>query len=300
LIAVRKIGYVTLETPNLARLVEHYVQVVGLILTDHSGGRAILSTYAGERVLTIEEGPASRCKGLSFQVDATVAARDIEKALSSLGVKCSLQTNPAPGIAELVKFKDPAGTTIELFPATIAKDWQSPAAGMAPFKLGHAAFHVADAQSIVKFYTECLGFRVSDWLGDTFAFLRCGQDHHTVNFLAGEHSGIHHMAFELRDANHLLTACDALARNDIRIIWGPGRHAIGHNVFVYHRDPDDYIVEFFAEMDRMSDESLGYFDPRPWHKDKPQRPKVWQRGPDTLIWGTPPTPDFLRPRRTSH
>ena len=28
-----------------------------------------------------------------------------------------------------------------------------------------------------------------------------------------------------------------------------------------------------------------YFDPRPWHQDRPQRPKVW--GPDTLrnYWG---------------
>ena len=35
----------------------------------------------------------------------------------------------------------------------------------------------------------------------------------------------------------------------------------------------------------MKDESLGYFDPRPWHQDRPQRPKVW--GPDTLrnYWG---------------
>jgi hypothetical protein len=38
-------------------------------------------------------------------------------------------------------------------------------------------------------------------------------------------------------------------------------------------------------MDQMKDEALGYFDPRPWHQDRPQRPKVW--GPDTLrnYWG---------------
>ena len=35
----------------------------------------------------------------------------------------------------------------------------------------------------------------------------------------------------------------------------------------------------------MKDEALGYFDPRPWHQDRPQRPKVW--GPETLrnYWG---------------
>ena len=31
--------------------------------------------------------------------------------------------------------------------------------------------------------------------------------------------------------------------------------------------------------------SLGYFDPRPWHQDRPQKPKVWPK--DTLrnYWG---------------
>ena len=45
----------------------------------------------------------------------------------------------------------------------------------------------------------------------------------------------------------------------------------------------------------MKDEALGYFDPRPWHKDHPQRPKVWPRGEGSLyVWGPPPTPDFRR------
>ena len=35
---------------------------------------------------------------------------------------------------------------------------------------------------------------------------------------------------------------------------------------------DKVRVEFFCEMDQMKDEKLGYFDPRPWHQDRPQRP----------------------------
>jgi hypothetical protein len=32
----------------------------------------------------------------------------------------------------------------------------------------------------------------------------------------------------------------------------------------------------YAEMDQMKDEELGYFDPRPWHEDGPQRPRNWE------------------------
>ncbi len=74
---------------------------------------------------------------------------------------------------------------------------------------------------------------------------------------------------------HMELACDYLSRNGMRLIWGPGRHGIGHNLFTYHRNPDGFIIELYAELDRMSDESLGYFDPRPWHPDIPQRPKTW-------------------------
>ena len=58
---------------------------------------------------------------------------------------------------------------------------------------------------------------------------------------------------------------DYLAHNKVQLVWGPGRHIIGHNVAIYHRNPDLVRVEIFTEMDQMKDEDLGYFDPRPWH-----------------------------------
>jgi hypothetical protein len=54
---------------------------------------------------------------------------------------------------------------------------------------------------------------------------------------------------------------DYLAHNKVQLVWGPGR--IGHNVAIYHRNPDLVRVEIFTEMDQMKDEDLGYFDPRP-------------------------------------
>ena len=53
------------------------------------------------------------------------------------------------------------------------------------------------------------------------------------------------------------------------------------------------MIELFCELDQMKDEELGYFEPRPWHQDTPQRPKTWVAG-KTNIWGPPPGPDFNR------
>src|ERR1044071_8356174 len=59
---------------------------------------------------------------------------------------------------------------------------------------------------------------------------------------------------------------------------GPGRHGIGHNLFAYHRAPNGLITELFAELDQVNEE-LGYFEPRPWHRDHPQKPKVGPKDP---------------------
>ena len=87
----------------------------------------------------------------------------------------------------------------------------------------------------------------------------------------------------------------SLGSKNIQLAWGPGRHGPGHNIYTYHRNPDDQIIELFTELDKMLDEKLGYFDPRPWHRDRPQKPKVWDQARD--IWGTPPTPDYIRQRQ---
>ena len=76
------------------------------------------------------------------------------------------------------------------------------------------------------------------------------------------------------------------------MIWGPGRHLIGHNVFTYHHNPDGQIVELYTELDQMKDEELGYFEPRPWHQDQPQRPKVWPMNTLSNYWGAGPPPGF--------
>ena len=54
------------------------------------------------------------------------------------------------------------------------------------------------------------------------------------------------------------------------------------------------MVEFFCELDQMKDEELGYFEPRPWPRDTPQRPKLWEPG-KTSIWGPTPEEGFHRP-----
>jgi catechol 2,3-dioxygenase-like lactoylglutathione lyase family enzyme len=146
-----------------------------------------------------------------------------------------------------------------------------------PTKLGHVAAFVPALDPMQAFYQDLLGFRWSDTIGDFFVFLRCNADHHAANFMASaKFQGMHHVAYEMRDPNHLIAMLDHLAKNDYRLHWGPGRHGPGHNLFTYHRDPDGHVIELFTQLDVVHDEAKGYWEPRPWHEEYPMYPKTWQ------------------------
>ena len=127
-------------------------------------------------------------------------------------MRSELRNDSIPGMGQVLSFKDDKGTTIELF-----KEWSylgkhEQVAGIGPLKLGHVAFFTPDIQRTVAFYEKVLGFRVSDWIGDFFCFMRCNTDHHTVNFFTGPDAKLHHIAFELKDFMHLQNSCELMGQ----------------------------------------------------------------------------------------
>jgi catechol 2,3-dioxygenase-like lactoylglutathione lyase family enzyme len=295
MIKPRRIGHATFETPDLQRAIDYYTNTMGLVLAERDKDRAFLATKVGQLAVQVNKGDAERCVRLSFEVAPGSDFGTLAKELEKDGIKSELRNDSIPGMGPVLSFTDCKGTTIDLF-----KEWSylgkhEQVAGIGPLKLGHVAFVVQDPQATAKFYETVLDFKVSDWIGDFFVFMRCNPDHHTVNFIKGNSSKMHHIAYELKDFIHLQNACELFGQRQIPIIWGPVRLGPGHNVAVFHRTPDDQVVELYAELDQMRDEELGYFEPRPWHRDTPQRPKVWDPKRST-IWGTPPAPDFFRGR----
>jgi len=294
MIQARRIGHASFETPDLERAVDYYREIAGLVLAERSKDRAFFASKVGQLVVQLDKGDTARCSRLSFEVapDSDFAA--MRRELAELGIRSDIRNDAIPGIPAVLTFNDPKGTTIELFSQWSYLGSHHQVVGVGPLKLGHVAFVVDDAKKLADFYEKVLGFRISDWVEDFFAFMRCGPDHHTVNFLTGKTTKMHHIAFEAKDFAHIQSACELFGQKQIPIIWGPLRHGPGHNISTYHYNPDQQVVEFYIELDQMKDEQLGYFEPRPWHHDTPQRPKVWRGINSRSVWGPPPTEDYLR------
>jgi catechol 2,3-dioxygenase-like lactoylglutathione lyase family enzyme len=295
MIQAKRFAHVTFETPDIERQIAYFTEIAGLSLAERHNGRACLATKHGDLAVVLEQGTLARCARLAFQTALDAEPADVRTGIEAEGLRCESRNDALPGIPQMLSFEDPKGTVCEVFAAQTPISQPKPVAGIGPIKLGHLAFVVSDPKTLADFYTRVLGFRVSDWIQDWFVFMRCSPDHHTINFVRGKRTQMHHMAFELKDWAQVQTACDFLGGRKIPIIWGPGRHGPGHNIYTYHRNPDDQIIEMFTELDKMLDESLGYFEARPWHRDHPQVPKVWG-GLPTDIWGSPPSADYMRQR----
>jgi catechol-2,3-dioxygenase len=285
MVKVRRLGHATLQTEDIEGQTHYYNQVLGLGIVERSKDRVFLASKVGLEAIELKKGKPGWLSGLSFQLDPGMDLNDVVKDLQKEGIKSERRKGISPGVAEAVTFTDPKGTQVDLY-----SEYKYPKEDLTPsafniLKLGHVAYRVLDVQKVVNFYNEVLGFRTSDSRGDYFYFLRCNTDHHTLNFIVDEKPQLHHIAFEVLEWAEIRKATDFLALNKIHLVWGPGRHVIGHNVATYHRNSDLVRVEIFTEMDQMKDEALGYWDPRPWHQERPLYPKM--HGPETLrnYWG---------------
>ncbi len=294
MIRVCKIAHASYEMPDVERQIEYYTEVLGLTLVERTRDAAYLANAVDHHSVILRQGPDAKCVRLGFEIRPDDDLGDFERQVQGHGVKTERKKDPEPTISEAVTFEDPKGTVLEVFKRDQFTGQRFQTKGIVPHKLGHVAFHVTDVKKVTSFYCDVLGFRVSDWMGDFFSFLRCSPDHHTINLMETGTNRHFHTAFEVRDWAHLQTACDYLSLNGYKLLWGPGRHGIGHNLFAYHRAPNGLITELFAELDRVNEE-LGYFEPRPWHRDRPQRPKVWAKDPSAAnLWGILPSEEMMK------
>jgi catechol 2,3-dioxygenase len=127
-------------------------------------------------------------------------------------------------------------------------------------KIGHVALYVADVKRSVDFYTEVLGFYVSDAYEDDMmpggaAFLRCNPDHHGIAlFKATEQNpagaGLHHLAFEVGSLDDVVQARAHLRKHQVPIDFD-GRRRAGVQIAVEFRDPDNHRLEIYWGIDQI-------------------------------------------------
>ena len=129
-------------------------------------------------------------------------------------------------------------------------------------KIGHVVYRVSDVDRSTSFWTDLMGFKVSDKNEQGMVFLRCQGDHHTIALVPAQADaklgnpndksflGMHHFAMEVGSVDELFRIREFLKDRGVTITY-EGRRGPGSNPGLEFLDPDGYQVEIYTEMEQI-------------------------------------------------
>jgi catechol 2,3-dioxygenase-like lactoylglutathione lyase family enzyme len=290
---LHRLTQATIGVPNVPETLAYYTEF-GL---DHRGDGRFATQDGGEQ-LRIVAAPSRRLVALGIGVDDADDLGRVAARLERLGVPCvpdgrRLRTmEPVAGfevtleIAPRIAQKRLEATPYN-GPGRVERSGRAPGvireAPVRPRKLGHVVVGTTNLEATKGFFTDGLGFKVSDYIGDKGAFMRCSVDHHNVLALAAPVNFVHHTSWQVDDIDDVGRGASAMLEgNPERHVWGLGRHHAGSNFFWYLKDPAGTFSEYYADMDCIPEDEL-------W------TPETFEGAQGLFNWGPPPPPSFLAP-----
>jgi catechol-2,3-dioxygenase len=256
-------------------------------------GRAIGFGSIGrtnDELLVMPGAARKRMHHLSFTIRAGDEAA-FEAKLKQHGLQTASAPAPRPGLW----FQDPWGTWINLSPGPSPYEksapgkaeerldvhhWRALNRDPKPQRLGHMLMFTPDYEKSEAFFTEVLGLRTTDRAKGKVSFMAAGNgviDHHCFGLIPSTHRGFQHASFKVGGIDDIGFGAWRMRGAGYKESFGPGRHALASNLFHYFRDPWGSWIEYYADMDRISDK----WECRDWQ----ELPYVW--GPEWApeFWG---------------
>jgi catechol-2,3-dioxygenase len=261
MITLRRIDHVCLRVSDLDEAAARWSIQFGLTEKERRDGRAYLACGYEPYSLELAEAREPGHDHTGFELARGVTLEDAARHLEA----CGVEHERRDGALHLA---DPDGQGIEILPCRPDPDPRPPIAretsvlpGFRPRKLGHVNSLTGELGAMSAFYTDVLGMRLTDRLGDEGAWFHVNRDHHVVALVNKGHAHFHHLALEMTDWGELRVAFDHLAQHGRWLAWGPVRHGVGQNLCAYVRVPEEEcLVEVFCDMEQLED---GH-QPRDW------------------------------------
>lgn len=275
-VAVDGLNGFGMTVPDLD-VAQKFYSTFGLDARRTDDGRALLCNSPGRSgdEIVLLQGDQKRLHHLSFNVAPGVVdafAGQIEAS----GVKVHRQA-PDGWQRQGLWFEDPWGTWIHLRPVDAealprvevpthnfggaanrvdVNLWQALEKDRKPLRIGHLLIFTSEWERAERFYSEVLGLRTTDRAAGKVAFMAAGHgviDHHCFGLINSSHRGFQHASFQVPGFDDIGYGAWRMRDAGYGDGFGPGRHAIASNLFHYVRDPWGSWVEFYSDMDKITE-----------------------------------------------
>jgi catechol 2,3-dioxygenase len=203
-------------------------------------------------ILALHRGSQPEVRNVTFSVAAAADLQAIAERVLALGGRLLAGPHQVeePGGGTAVVVADPQGRILRF----VHGDQRHPEQlhSDAPVRITHVVFNSADVATAQHFYEEALGFRLSDRTR-IMAFMRCNSDHHSIALADADANTLNHIAFVMPDLDAVMRGAGRMSDAGWPIEWGVGRHGPGNNVFSYFVGPDDFVIEYTADVLQVDD-----------------------------------------------
>ncbi|MED5463294.1 MAG: VOC family protein [Myxococcota bacterium] len=290
--AVAQLGYLGFGVSDLAAWESFTTEVLGLELChrqEDGGFRLRMDGHTYRLLITPDQADDLVVVGWETASPEELSA--CVERLKQAGVTIREGTpeeRSARGVEALFQFEDPAGIPTEIYfgPTLAESAFQSPVL-LGSFiadqqGLGHAVLTANSQQESLEFYSNLLGFRLSDYIRCEIhgypvdiAFLHANSRHHSVAFGAQQPKRLHHFMLEVSSVDDVGLCYDRCIRHGVRIMQTLGRHPNDRMFSFYARTPSGFQFEFGCGGRQVDDAT--------WEVTTHDRISEWGHHPPHLV-----------------
>lgn len=246
---------VALNVPDLQEAEKFYTQIWHLDVAARTADALYLrGTGADHHLLALHQasGPA-RIRNVTLRARSRVALDEVAQSVAAAGGRVLEPVGPVqePGGGTAVTVADADGRIFRLVHGD-AQHADAHEAKDRPVRLAHAVLNSHDVEATRAFMEQVFDFSLSDRTR-IMAFMRCGDDHHSIALGDTDNDALNHIAFLMPDLESVMRGGGRMKDAGYGIEWGPGRHGPGDNAFNYFVGPFDVVIEYTAEVEQIDD-----------------------------------------------
>ncbi len=284
MIRYNKLGYVALNVTDLEKSKDFYENIVGLEPTSQVGNEAAFFTCSRDHHnIILYQGEEPGLVRVGLEVESSEQLDIAFEHFSKAGLnpqEVEREELKLLGQGRSIRVQEPnTGLLFELYSdiVQLGKEFKPKLTKIA--RLGHFAIFANEFDSALKFFTDVMNFKVSDYIEDSVVFMRIFPNpyHHTFTLAKGDER-LHHVNFMASDIDDIGTARNRMLNNEVPIVFGPGRHSPSGAIFLYFLDPDQMTLEYSFGMEEFPEMN-------------PRKPKSLEHSLEILdMWGGKPDP----------
>ena len=263
---IMRLGFVQVRVTDLEAARKHYVEVMGMEVSDRNENEIYLKCWDeyDHHSIVLRQSDRAGLEKMAFKVHKYEDMDRLEKQLQQYGASVTrISKGENYKVGEGLRFRLPSGHTMELFvemdykgkalPQVNPAPWPQGLIGVGVPRIDHLLITADKPHESVDFLMRALDFHMSEKVVENeksetpiAAWLFRSFTPHDIAIIPGRDEGLHHFAYWLDEFSDLRKAGDVFSKYDVPIDVGIERHGITRGQTIYYFDPSGNRNEVFT------------------------------------------------------